>query len=433
MTSHQAVPLLLLASVLACEVAPAIHHTHTDVLWVTVCTLRADHLGSYGYEQPTSPHLDALARRGVLFERVLAPAPWTRPSMAGMSTGVHPRALGVTGPGESLQLALPESTDTLAERFARAGYETIAVFANPNVDAAFGFAQGFDFFRIHDVPFNHMKPGQKFTAEQVGEVFLERVQALPPERRFFAHLVLIDAHEPYDGRVARARLGSLRFGGETPGYDGQVRYVDDVLGELVERLDELGRADTLIVVNSDHGEGFEERPGDRGHGQTLYNSTIWVPWLLLHPRLEPRRISELVETVDAPATVLDLLGLPFDGMRDARSLAASVRGGGLPERPFAVTETELLGARRGALLESGWKLIVDRNAAAAGTELFRYSEDPLERDDLSVDYPDRVERMRSTLEAWRVERDARAPSDRRLVEPPPGMRARLEALGYVVP
>jgi arylsulfatase A-like enzyme len=212
-----------------------------------------------------------------------------------------------------------------------------------------------------------------------------------------------------------------------------VRYVDDVLGELVERLGELGRADTLIVVNADHGEGFEERPGDWSHGQTLYNSTIWVPWLLLHPRLEPRRISELVETIDAPATVLDLLGLPFDGMRDARSLAASVRGGELPERPFAVTETELLSARRGALLESGWKLIVDRNAAAAGTELFRYSEDSLERDDLSGDYPDRVERIRPTLEAWRVERDARAPSDGRLVEPPPGMRARLEALGYVVP
>ena len=74
MKPHHTVPLLLLASALACEGTPAIHHTHTDVLWVTVCTLRADHLGSYGYEQPTSPRLDALARRGVLFERVLAPA-----------------------------------------------------------------------------------------------------------------------------------------------------------------------------------------------------------------------------------------------------------------------------------------------------------------------------------------------------------------------
>jgi arylsulfatase A-like enzyme len=127
------------------------------------------------------------------------------------------------------------------------------------------------------------------------------------------------------------------------------------------------------------------------------------------------------------------LGLPFDGMPDARSLAASVGGGALPERPFAVTETELLGARRGALLESGWKLIVDRNAAASSAELYRYDEDPLEADDLSADHPERVERMRSTLEAWRVERDARAPSERRLVEPPPGMRARLEALGYLEP
>jgi arylsulfatase A-like enzyme len=432
MTSRGAAAFLVLASVLACEAPPTLHHSSTDVMWVTFCTLRADHLGAYGYDQPTSPHFDELARRGVLFERVLAPAPWTRPSIAAMSTGVHPRALGVTGPAESLQLALPESADTLAERFARAGYTTLGVFANPNVSAAFGFSQGYDFFRAHDVAFSHMKPGQKLTGEQASALLLERVAALAPAQRFFAHLVLIDAHAPYDPKVARSKLAGLRFDGATAGYDLQVRYVDEVLGELVESLEELGRTNTLIVVNADHGEGFEERPDDRGHGQTLYNSSIWVPWLLVHPALESRRVPELVESLDAPATVLDLLGLPSAGMRDARSLARAARGGELPERGFAVTETELMGARRGALLETGWKLIVDRQGAA-DPELYRYAEDRLELTERAAEHPERVERMAAQLEAWRVERDARAPSDVRRVEPPPGMRARLEALGYIEP
>jgi hypothetical protein len=91
-----------------------------------------------------------------------------------------------------------------------------------------------------------------------------------------------------------------------------------------------------------------------------------------------------------------------------------------------------MGARRGALLEAGWKLIVDRQGAAA-PELYRYAEDRLELTERAAEHPERVERMAAQLEAWRVERDARAPGDVRRVEPPPGMRARLEALGYIEP
>lgn len=416
----------------ACAPAPP-DAARTDVLWVTLCTTRADHLGFHGYDQPTTPWLDALARGGVVFDHLIAAAPWTRPSIAALSTGVHPRALGIVGPAESLQLALPAEAHTVAERLREAGYATLAVVANPNVDGAFGFAQGFDVYQTHDVAFSHMRPGQKLTAEAASAALLEEVGGLPAERRFFAQLVLVDAHRPYDPKPAAARLGGLRFEGPTADYDLQIRYMDDVLREFVAALRSAGREDLLIVVTADHGEGFEERPGDRGHGFSLWNNTLRVPWILAHPSFAPARIDAIAESVDVPRTLLDLLGVDAEGMVDARSFADAVRGGALPERSAAVSETELLGARLGAWLEEGWKLVVDRTDGAAAPQLYRYRDDPEERDDRAPDEAERVARMAAALEEWRLAHDRRAPAERVLVEPPPGMRARLEALGYLVP
>jgi arylsulfatase A-like enzyme len=118
-------------------------HRETNVLLLTLCTLRADHLGSYGYPKSTSPRLDGLAREGVLFEEVLTPAPWTRASIAAMITGLYPRTLEIEDPGPGRNdRVLDASFETLAERMASAGYFTIGVTANPNGNAAFNFHQG---------------------------------------------------------------------------------------------------------------------------------------------------------------------------------------------------------------------------------------------------------------------------------------------------
>jgi arylsulfatase A-like enzyme len=425
------------------------HYSRTNVLWFTICTLRADHLGAYGYEYPVSPAIDALARKGVLFEHTLAPAPWTRPSVAAAATGLYPRSLNIDDPsGRPNNRQLHDSFRTLAEVLRDHGYYTIGITANPNLNAVFNFDQGFDYYADTGNFFWRSGYGErKRTAEQINADFLQHLQGPADGRKFFAHLTYVDVHAPLLDSEVAGRFGhldrSLRAD-STASYDRQVRYVDAAIGELLRQLRARGYEDTLVIITSDHGEGFGQyHSEDQGHGRTLYNSTIWVPFILSHPALErvARRHYPRVDLVSLMPTVLDLLGIEYDPPPgQGTSLKQMIYGRSVDSpSPFSVVETRFQDVDRSALIWSEWKLIAPHPEAGEGgssptnppCELYQFRADPEETTNLAAGRPYLVQRMQSMLTAWQRAHAPLVPGEELGVELSSQTIEDLKALGYV--
>jgi arylsulfatase A-like enzyme len=409
-------------------------HRETNVLLLTLCTLRADHLGSYGYPTNTSPRLDRLAREGVLFEEVLTPAPWTRASIAAMITGLYPRSLEIEDPGPKRNdRVLDASFETLAERMASAGYFTVGITANPSGNAAFNFHQGYAAYIGTGRLWRDGYKKNKITAAKVADSFLAQLDRAG-RRPFFAHLVFVDMHLPYKNAVAEKAGIPLEGTGPIAEYDRQLRYVDGVIGDLLAKLAERGFDNLLVIVNSDHGEGFgEHHIFDQGHGANLYDSTIWVPWIVQHPALaaSPRRLSGRASGVDLVPTLLDLLQIPHDPKAlEGRSHASSILAGTpIAARDAGVVETQYRAAKKSAIVVDGHKLIVDyaREGEFALT-LFDRTRD--ESENLAPAAPEFAQELHQRLTAWQSAHPGRIGAAREAAELSPGEVEALRALGY---
>ncbi len=325
--------------------------TARNLVLISLDTLRADHLGCYGYGRPTSPAVDALAADGTLFENAYAPSPWTLPAhmslMTGLSTGNH----GVVDQDLSLGPGIP----TLAERLKSRGLFASAVTGGGYVGGAYGFRRGFDSYRVE---------GQATDREGAGAIGREACRFFEDhrDRGFFLFVHTYQIHSPFfppeeyaaafapPGRTPR-RLSfeDLRFSQERRYrpvsaeerldflalYDAEIRYTDEALVRpIVEKLKALGLYDrTMIVLVGDHGEEFFEH-GGWAHAHQVYEETLRVPLVVKpagpHPR--GRRIAELAGLTDVAPTVLDAFGIRFDaGEFDGRSLLG--RAMGRPARP----------------------------------------------------------------------------------------------------
>lgn len=429
--------------------APPIDGSRTSVLWLTLCTLRADHLGAYGYERDVSPVIDALARRSVLFENALTSAPWTRASIAAASTGLYPRTLDIEEPSAAASnRRLPDRFQTLAERLQEAGYYTIGITANPNTHAVFNFDQGFDYYQ--DTGRYLWRTGYsrvKRTAEDVNAAFLVKLAELDRDRRFFAHLTYVDVHSPRRPEVALERLGdAVPAFGDTriDHYDLQIRYLDWAIQRLLDRLQALGREDVLVVISSDHGEAFgTQHAGDVGHGRTVYNETTWVPLIFHHPSLEKvaGRRSARVSAASITPTILDLLGFELEpSVPAAPSLEDWVYDRRRdPSSDVAVIETCFLNANRSALLREPWKLISSyalgntRRAEpeSVGYELYRIDVDRDEATDLVGAMPEKVAELGALLRDWQSMHAPQHTDEKIEVDVPVDVLRNLEALGYI--
>jgi arylsulfatase A-like enzyme len=420
------------------------HHDRTNVLWITVCTLRSDHLGAYGYSKPVSPKLDDLAKRSFLFERTLTQAPWTRPSIASMVTSIYPRSLAIDGSDpEEIELGLNDSFRTAAEYFHDADYYTIGITANPNTNPSRNFDQGYDFYIGTKKLWRKGYGRHKADARVVSAQLLDHLNGPAKGRKFFAHLVLVDVHAPYIKREDFGPNQEPIIGITIERYDEQIRFMDEILARLFSKLNEMGLEDTLIVFNADHGEGFREAGvDDAAHGPMLFNSTLWVPFILYHPSFESRarRISEQVESVDVLPTVMDLLQLPFDSDAfDGRSHAGSLLGDAKIEtRDFSVVETNYRSGKKSAILQQGLKLVVDyrppnmeAKPGAKTYRLFRYKTDVYEKVNLASRESKRVTAMFRRLTTWQKERDALKPDDILKAKISDSELEALRMLGYV--
>lgn len=307
-----------------------------DVVVVTLDTVRADRLGCYGSAGGLTPHLDAFASRAALFEDASCAVPITLPSHATLFTGRYPISTGVRNNGT---FVVPEEETTLAEVLKQAGFRTGAIVAAFPLQRRYGLDQGFDVYDDELPPIPAAAAGafsvhfSERDARSVTDRALALWERMSGGRRFlWVHY--FDAHAPY------APPEPFASAHRSAPYDGEIAYVDDQLGRLLDRV-ERDSPDAVVVIAADHGESLGEH-GEKTHGVFLYQSTVHVPLLLQAPGTAKAgaRIAAPVSLADVFPTVLGLLGLRaparLDGV-DLRPLLA----GGTPARREVYAESYL--------------------------------------------------------------------------------------------
>jgi arylsulfatase A-like enzyme len=328
---------------------PAGDPTHPDVILLSIDTLRADHLGSYGYSFDTSPYLDSLAAKGTRFASTWAPAPWTLPSHTTMLTGLLPIHHG------TIEDNLPVSPDVhlIQSAFHDAGYLTAGVTSTLFVSKKFGFDRGFDFFYDFGISDPHINNLSTVNAENVFAEATDWVQKQPAGKPMFLFLHVYDVHYSYNApapwnekfdranepdRDAKYReynfylekpLPAAQMAHQVASYDEEIAYVDDEVRGFLERWQASGRK-VYFAVTGDHGEEFDER-GSWGHGHTLYPEQLHVPWIVVGPGVKTQVVSQRVGTEDIAPTLAGLAGVEFapeDGVNRATELRAGPRSDG---------------------------------------------------------------------------------------------------------
>jgi len=392
-----------------------------NLVVVTLDTLRADRLGCYGFRGVETPHIDGLAREGVLFEQMTATVPLTFPSHASMFTGLLPPHHGVRDNGGFF---LEDGKTTLAERLKAAGYATGAFVAAWVLESRWGLAQGFD--RYSDkFDLSQYKVLSLGTVQKRGdEVMSDALSWLDTvkDRRFFAWVHLYDPHTPYDPPDPfRSRYPNQP-------YLGEVAYTDQVVGRLLDYLRASGLLDrTVVVLTADHGESLGDH-GEGTHAFFIYDATTHVPLIVRTPWGLRGRSRAQASGVDLLPTVLDLLGQPPQEGIDGRSLARAVLVPGADLGHLAYSETYFtryhFGWQHLRSLRDGAMKFVE----APHPELYDLARDPGETKNIYKANSKRGEEMRSALEAL-VEKGGEAAPQRQALDPE--TLQRLAALGYV--
>lgn len=433
-----------------------------DVVFVLIDTLRADRLGCYGYPRPTSPFLDSLAARGVLFEDVTCQFSWTRPSMVSLMEGRY-----LTGYRDAIEPDAP----TLAESFQRAGYRTVGLVANASVNAETGFARGFEHYDSGDMQSRGPVYADALRdVEELASALWEPLdRALAPDADgerapVFLYLHVMNVHDPYDAYPAHAtalpetgalpvtpagwQLELLRAHGaptsspnatheddlaalerERGRYDQGVRHADAQLEWFFGELRKRGVLDhSVVAIAADHGEGLWEHvtpaaeaelatfPASeffyQKHGASQFQEVIATPLVFVAPGVRAGlRVREAVENVDLFPTLLEFCDVAAPEGLHGRSLAAVARG----EAPTTSIGREFVysfGVHGNSLREvaTGLKFLMPRGKALAaghGVQLYDLGADPDERRDLANERPEDVRRLLAAFVAW----EARYPTD----------------------
>jgi arylsulfatase A-like enzyme/cytochrome c-type biogenesis protein CcmH/NrfG len=290
-----------------------------NVVLITIDTLRADHLGCYGYKQIKTPHIDALAADGAKFERAFAVVPVTLPSHSSILTGTYPMYSGMHDfSGNKLSPLQP----TLATALKEAGYQTGAVIGAAVLDSRFGLNRGFDFYYDH-FDFSRLDEANLDEMERSGNLVADATLewlASHSQKQFFLWMHLYDPHFPYNPPEPYSREYSSHP------YDGEIAFADEQVGRLLRFLKEKGLyKNTIIVLCGDHGESLGEH-GEKTHGFFIYNSTMHVPLIVHLPGgASGREISEPVSLVDLMPTILSAAGIDIPPQVQGRSLLNAIR------------------------------------------------------------------------------------------------------------
>jgi len=433
-----------------------------NVILISIDTLRADHVGTYGYHRPTTPFIDSLASRGVLFEQAYSHSCKTAISHMSIMTGLLPENHGVTQWKTGGSPRLSDSIPTLATLLRSHGYSTAGFHGGGHIRAELGFDQGMRTYRKLDIIFSF----QRMRQNVLPIVAAERV------RPFFIFIHTYAVHDPYvppepyshqfsdpeyDGSMisSRTEMKTLQLeqwhdrakafwahvDKSSPAdvqrlqdlYDGALVQIDEQLRQLFDSLKTTGAIDrTIVIVLSDHGEEFGEH-GQFTHEQ-LYQELLHVPFIVVLPEgmtaAKPgARISPVARMIDVAPTILDLLDLPTPEHMQGASLVPLLNGGAAPP-------PEVASSWRGGGLESiridRWKLI--RQLESTGSDLlFDLDKDPTEsrnlanrKTEINTRLASRMSKLFSTGNEYRS-----ALKTPETVKPDQETLDQLRALGYI--
>ena len=311
-----------------------------NVIFITIDTLRPDHLGCYGATQVQTPNIDALARFAARFAQAYTPVPITLPAHSAIFTGSFPMA---TGMHDFSGNKLPASAVTLAKVLHEQGYSTAAFIGSAVLDSRFGLNQGFDTYFDH-FDFSRLDEANLDLMKRRGDAVMDEALSWlkrDPHRPFLLWVHLYDPHFPYTPPEPYAS----RY--RSHPYDGEIAFADEQVGRLMTFLKEREILDSsVIVLSGDHGEGLGEH-GEKTHGFFIYNSTLHVPLLIKIPGATPRVVDDEVSLVDVMPTLLQALTLPVPPSAQGRSLLGQVlgRGGGSSSELYSETYLPLLHLR----------------------------------------------------------------------------------------
>ncbi len=428
----------------------------TNLLLVSLDTVRADHLSAYGYAADTSPFLRELSSEGARLSQAYSASATTGPSHATIFTSLYPLAHGVLKNG----MNLGAGPATLAELLGREGYETVGVASSFVLDARFGYARGFDRWEDDFDPSTSTVKAETWTGFDVTSGFDRRANEATDRavgwletrsarsRPFFLFVHYFDAHGPYDPpEPYRSRFagGALAENShdypETALYDGEIAFADDQVRRLLGALGSQGLTEnTLVVVTGDHGEGLMQR-GVARHGVHIYDEGVRVPLIMRLPGVIPPAlvIESPIPSVDLLPTIMELItgSAPMDERMQGVSFAAALRHGAelMEERPVFLTRrhyqpgnidgVEVRGMRYAVRLGK-WKFFGDSDEG--GPELYDLLNDPGEQQNLVASAPREAAALRERLTRWRRENNSENVARVELSE---GDSERLKALGYV--
>jgi arylsulfatase A-like enzyme len=424
-----------------------------NILLLTYDTLRADHLGCYGYGRATSPAIDSLATSGTLLTRAHCQRPKTSPSFATILTGTYPVAHGIHAPKQLLQ----PGNLTLAEILSEAGYRSGASVTNGNLYPEFGFDQGFD-------DYLHGHKDAK-TGAQLARAWLD--QHGDAAQPWFLWVHFTDPHTPYDPDPPFDTMFESGATEEPAAsidrYDGEIRYCDTQSRWLLSWLHEHPeiQAQTLVLFTADHGESLGEHGYFFEHGLHPYEPSAHIPLIFSASGLVPAkvRIESRVGAVDLLPTLLDLVGIATPEQVQGRSFAPLLLGESTTAgRDHVFLEAgygDHIGPGRTRALLRGDTKYVDRlrqwaqwprtprqliatvdawfEGSLAEDELYNLREDPGETRNLLRARPRLAEKERAALEsvAAQLMRDARASIELNPESLDAETTASLRSLGYI--
>jgi arylsulfatase A-like enzyme/Flp pilus assembly protein TadD len=394
-----------------------------SIILISIDTLRADHLSSYGYNAVETPHIDALAKGGTLFSEAGSQVPLTFPSHVSLFTSTYPFFNGIEDNGETLA----PNAITLAALLKFHGYRTAAVVGGFVMDHRFGLNRGFDMYDSRfNQPSNEESPTDEIKRLGADVVSIaNRWLSANFNSTFFLFIHFYDLHTPYNLPASE----SARFG---TGYDAELRYVDEQVGAFLNILRQRNLFDnSLVVLLSDHGESLEDH-GEDAHGFFVYQSTIRVPMIVHWPGGSagfPAKIDDPVRLVDVAPTILEFAGIPAPPEFQGRSLMELLRPGGSKTPRDIYSETLYphmhFGCSALQALRSGRYKYID----APKPELYDLASDPGESRNIYSQRAAIALAEKEKLASLRTRLRRQNTFPQRMLDP--GTLARLRSLGYV--
>jgi arylsulfatase A-like enzyme/Flp pilus assembly protein TadD len=409
---------------LLCSVASAAGKPGPNVVLITIDTLRADHLGCYGYHQIKTPNIDQFAKSGVRFANAFTAVPITLPSHTVLMTGEYPMATGVHDFSGN---KLAPGTMTLARVLQGHGYSTAAFIASAALDSRFGLNQGFDTYYDH---FNlgHMREIHLDEIERRGDKVVDlalKWLESNHHKPLFLWVHLYDPHAPYDPPEPYASLY------RNHPYDGEIAFADAQVGRLFDYLKQQHLYEhSLIVLASDHGESLGEH-GEKRHGFFIYNATLHVALILRIPGDAPRVVDEGVSLVDVMPTVLQALKIARPASVQGQSLLSAMLGhpSGKTSGQYAENYAPLIHFEWNRLLGLEWRGM--KYIETTRPELYNLKTDPHELHNLYKTHQALAHEMSERLqELIRRYTPADKTSAAAAQSTDPALLASLRSLGY---